>query len=150
MNRVILCVCGAATALAILAFGLSGRTAPAPDTDQAAKEKLDRMTKPLAETITKWAKNYSPCLSALYRYEGQVKLVRRISPTEAKITVVLAAFDNQVEKWFPGHDHYLTIYLRYCDGCWTTVRSKRTWKDGEWIVKALHSLMLTIDELGGK
>jgi hypothetical protein len=116
--------------------------APAPD---RAKEKLAAMKKKLPEAAQKWIEGWN----AFPNHQVEVKLVRQISPTEAKVTLLLPYFDNQGVA-FPNRDEMLTIHLRYYDGTWTTTgcQTSRSGLDSKEC--AVQKLMLAIDELGEK
>jgi hypothetical protein len=70
---------------------------------------------------------------------GQIKLLRQTSPTTAKVTIRLGASDEMV-----------AVFLRYHHGSWTSTRYQATWGTNAQAERAVHKLMLAIDELGEK
>jgi hypothetical protein len=103
--------------------------------DDAAQEKLEAVRKRLPGAINQGFKKVAGI--GVKESDVKIELFRRLSPTEAKVTVVLA------------EESVLTFYLRYYDGAWTTIRHEARC-DG--IMKgreeALIDMALAIDEIG--
>lgn len=106
---------------------------------------FETLKKKLPELAAAWTKEHW--------YPGvlvEVKVARRISPAEAKITFVAHNFDD-MGRPDPKHDQLFSIYLHFYDGAWTTTRFDAGWlQTNDYNTRAAHLLMLAIDELGGK
>jgi hypothetical protein len=131
----------AAPLLVLILLSPAVSAAPAPD---RAKEKLEAMKKKLPEVAQKWIKRWNP-----FHDQVEVKLVRQISPTKAKVTILLPYLD-QAGAPQPSGDEMVTVYLRFYDGTWTSTGYQASWTRMDVKESAVHKLMLGIDELGEK
>src|SRR5262249_20753570 len=125
--------------LVLVAAGVSA--APAPD----AKEKLAALKKKLPNVAQEWWERNAGSFGGVSTMpQPEVRLARQISPTEAKVTVLLTSVSQEP----------LTIYLHYYDCNWTSTRYEGKWKEAntqhEDAISAIRRLMLAIDELGDK
>ena len=74
----------------------------------------------------------------------EVKVARRIGPAEAKVTFLGHTSDA-------GDPEPFSVYLHFYDGAWTTTRLDAGWSStNDSNTRAVHFLMLAIDQLGGK
>ncbi len=115
-----------------------------------AQVKLDAIKKQLPSIASRG------CESGLIR-EPKVRLARRTSPTEAKITLVAKTPTVSAEPGEPEHpgaDCFFVIYLRYFDGAWTTIRWEADYCDSGSqktpFRPYIQKLTLAIDEIDGK
>jgi hypothetical protein len=128
------------TLLAAFAYIRTPVATPAPATAaENAQEKLEIIRKRLPEAINRGMKS----LGIVVEQENiKVQLIRRLSATEAKATVTLGGGKD----FSPS---FLTFYLRYYEGEWTTIRHEERC-EGHLAgrEKYLVDLALAIDELG--
>jgi hypothetical protein len=75
---------------------------------------------------------------------SEVALVRRLRPHAAKVTILF----NWTKYRITTHET-LTIFLSFCDNCWTTSRCAATWPD-KGLPEEVSSLMLAIDKEAAK
>jgi|SRR5579884_1937158 len=129
------------TALATFACPPSPVATPAPAAPHNAQDKLETLRKRLPETINRgFRKSTRGC--GVEEKNKKVPLFRRLSATEAKVTVMLGGDGD-----FPSS--ILTFYLSYYEGVWTTIRHEER---GVGIMngheKCVIDLALAIDEIG--
>ncbi len=123
----------------MLAGYMAGRAAPAPDPDQKMKASFEALQKKLPGLVKEWAKKEIGEWVTLKQVKVKIKLARFTSPFEAKITCFITMkVDDEFKFDVP---QYVSFYLRYFDGKWTTIRADSGSKMGEIV----GSLMLAID-----
>ncbi len=134
--------------LGLLTFAGPAQTVPAPKESQAALEQLEKLKKRLPGLVAEWQK------AGRWVFPSdicEVKLVRRLSPVQAKITIGVSGVSTRTGQREPDSDQLLTIYIQFFEGSWTTTRFEATWgKDGDNHDKSARFLMLAIDEAGEK
>ena len=122
---------------------LTGRSSPENPATDDAKLQLAVLKGRLPGVLDAWQKEH--CSYRVEFYKPKVRLVRRISPAEAKITFVWERANKGVRE--SQFDIIVSFNLRYCDGAWTTT----TWDDSSGpVTKEDRFLILAIDEAGGK
>ncbi len=121
-----------------LAGYMTGRAAPVADSDQKMKASFEALQKKLPGLVEKWAKKEVGAEPKQVKTE--IKLARLTGTSDAKIILLITLNgDNEVSL-------YVSFYLRYFDGKWTTNRADAQPK---W-VEAVGSLMPAIDLAGDK
>lgn len=123
---------------------LPGAAAPVPDAARQRQETFETLKKKLPEAVSDVVKSDSWHICG----DAKVRLIRRIAADEAKVTVV-SEVTRDGRRW-PSSDEYLTIYLRYFDGVWTTTRFDASCSTDSLVTKTAHALMLAIDQIGEK
>jgi hypothetical protein len=118
--------------VAALALYLSaGAAAPAPApalVGPGAKARLEALKKRLPGIVQAWDKQFAVGF--------EFRLARLTGPAEANLT-----FRSKDQGYF------VSVWLRYYDGRWTTDRSVVSWSAKfEHFTTAVHALMLAIDE----
>jgi hypothetical protein len=137
-----------------------GGPSPLAKVDDDAGTKLEALKKRLPDMLAVWNKEHAPLGVFHYAepttndYVTELRLVRRTSPTTAKITFLLVDKGNR-----PGagpDECSVSIYLSYYDGLWTTTGVEGAWgyvsgNEAEKLNgKVRRHLMLAIDEIGDK
>jgi hypothetical protein len=136
--------------LAVLLIVPHVDAAPAPVPGRAAKEKLEALKKKLPDVVSPWAKERWPAFRTV-----KVRIVRMLSPTQAKVVVTSRWVDEQGTH-LPQRDEVFTIFLDFYDGAWSATRCDTSWSvkdDGpsyHSFNKAIRFLMLAIDEAAEK
>jgi hypothetical protein len=115
-----------------------------PEKDMEPKRKLDELKARLPAVLKKWVKEDD---SLPLPYTLELRLCRRFTPYQAKISIVLhpaGKTANQIK------GEILNGFLSFHDGCWTTTRFEASWGWSDpRFNRATYSLMLAIDEAGG-
>lgn len=107
--------------LALLLLASTASAAPAPDLGREPKAKLEALKKRLPAILKQWMEDRGSVLSvADDTYAPEVRLLRCISPSQAKAGILFAATWRGTRR--PPGDVLLTVYLTYHDGAWTTGR----------------------------
>ena len=122
------------------------RTAAAPAIDEAeiVKKAFGNFKERLPKAIEEWSNDNNWKGRITY----QVKAVRQIGPTEAKVTIVFTTADPKGEQP-PQVTQILVVFLQYHDRHWTTARFEHS--EEPMFVRptsdlALRLLILAIDE----
>jgi hypothetical protein len=121
---------------------LPGAAAPIPDAARQRLETFETLKKKLPQVVSRLANSDSWLLGG----DVKVRLIRRIAADEAKVTVV-SEVTNNGKRW-PSQDEYLTLYLHYFDGAWTTTRFEGSSSEKDFVNKTAYALMLGIDQIG--
>jgi len=112
-----------------------------------AHVKFDALKKRLPGIVSVWCETSPFSLSEPQVRKPQVRIARRTSSTEAKITLVAELF---------GSDCFFVFYLHYYDGAWTVVRWEAAWAAGgneitqEKVAPYMLQLALSMDESAEK
>ena len=135
-------------------FILNIAVAPASNTNQHPKERLEELRKRLPDVLNGWVKedgnvtwltggpNKMTC-------QPELRLLRRISPHRAKAIILFAALLG--DQHYRPYDKLLTVFLTYQDGFWTTERFEINCEDDHVACrKSFAFLMLAIDESADK
>jgi hypothetical protein len=155
------------TTLAALLGSSPGHTAE-PAKAKEAEEKFADLKKRLPEVVTKLVKESEwfafadaagvLVLPVVGQPQAEVMLMRRIGPTEAKITILIHFRGDDPKKTVEAA--LFSIYLRYFEGSWTSTRLEGSWpsahladKDSielarryqERYIRGAHLLMQAID-----
>lgn len=138
-NRTITILTVAALSFVLAGYTV-GRAAPAADSDQKMKASFEALQKKLPGLVEEWAMKKISEWATLKQVKTEIKLARFTGPSDAKITLFITMKgDNEVSL-------YVSFYLRYFDGKWTTTRADCSSKMAE----LFGSLMLAIDLAGDK
>lgn len=133
------------TALAaVLCLGmfviLARSAAPVPQRDSGAKRKFETLKKKLLPVVARWLKDEG-AYGDRGGVEPEVRLARLIAPAKAKITFRFkVTLDGER---LPEDDYFISVYLSYYDGHWTTTGNS----DWHKYPYDLDKLMLAIDEI---
>jgi hypothetical protein len=136
----------AVTALA-LTFAAGGKSAPIPESERLAREKLAALKGKLPDLLESFHKRLRVPEQECYT---PVPLgPRRLGPAEAKLTVALQ-HATKAGKRHPKQDHFLTVFLRFHDGAWVTAGMSASWPPvgpgwGEQPTRAAHFFVQDID-----
>jgi hypothetical protein len=138
----------AVTALA-LAFAALVRSAPIPESERLAREKLAALKDKLPDMLQ--------ALKKRVRKEEYTPVAvgpRRLGLTEAKLTVEFR-YADKAGKRYPEDDYFLTVFLRYHDGAWLTSGMHASWPPtgpvwGEQQTRAAHFFLQDIDAATGE
>ena len=127
------------------------------------KVKLSSLEKKLPDILARLEKDERTSLgdhvsNGYSYYKAKVRLVRRVAPDKAKITLLMEYYFVYTDTKEDGprresrFDELVSINLSYCDGVWTTtdIDSTFTDRDTDQYKKKLRWLMLAVDEGGGK
>jgi hypothetical protein len=113
--------------------------------EDEAKAKLETLKKRFPGIVAAWHEEHGE-----KDYKAKVAVFRRTGPTEAKATIRME-YTGPWNDRCPWCDNFVSIYLRYCDGAWTTTNFTATWNlQPEYRNRTVHFLLLAIDELGDK
>ncbi len=112
--------------------------------DAEAKKKLEELKARLPAVLKKWVKEDE---SLPFPYTLELRLCRRTSPYQAKISIICHPVGRAATQL---KTELVNAYLSYQDGSWTTIRSEMSWGWGDSrFVRSTFSLMLALDEAGG-
>jgi len=157
MSKVLLLRGATLSVLGLLVFAGAGQVAPAPAPAPAQDEsllKLEKLKKKLPDLLTEWKQSKRLHTNNDYDFTCEPRLVRRLSPTEAKVAIVIQPFRMRDARRDPSNEQILTIYLQFFDGVWTTTKFEAVWngyfcgeREGNSFARFL---MLAIDESAEK
>jgi hypothetical protein len=142
-----MCVSTVLALVAMAIFCQSGHAAPAPDDDAIAKKTFGALKQRLPKVVETWLKEATKDEESTTKAVAQVRSVRRIEATQAKVTVVFTSVDP-TGKEPPRVDLVVVILLRYFDGHWTTTHSEPQPEKDKADLE-IRLLMLAIDESDG-
>jgi hypothetical protein len=129
------------TIAAMTLLCLSAQAAPALDDEATAKKTFAALKQRLPKVVEGWFKGLGNDDEGSVL--AQVRSVRRLEATQAKVTIVLTKVDS-TGKTPPQVQMIIVVFLQYFDGHWTTSRCEPT--VGREEGKELRLLMLAIDE----
>lgn len=133
--------------------GAGGQILP-QEQDDLARQKLATLKKQLPTVLEQhgWVDEihrevYNWGQVSAWELQYEVKLVTRITPTMAKITIA----QHCIQPYCRENDRhcYVTIYLGFFDGHWTTSRFEGTGRfneKDEASINEIRELMVEIDE----
>jgi hypothetical protein len=129
-------------------LGFAGRTAPIPETERDAREKLEALKKRLPKLI----ETFRAKAGTEDSYTPDVPVFRRLGPTEAKLTIAFRFRYSNTGQADPDYDELLTIFLRFYDGAWITTGMQASWPPvgNGWAAhptRVAHYLMQDIDKV---
>lgn len=123
----------------------SSSAPPAPGPRAKPEESLRTLERSLPRFLARWMEEdqeafYGP-------YKPAVRLCRLLGPDRAKLTIVLP-YDSPEIGRLPEADVFLSVYLDHHSGRWTTTRFDAGRALNDVQRRAVHALMLAIDETG--
>jgi hypothetical protein len=135
-----------AAALSALAFLVSTGDVCA-GTNRQAKEKLEALKKQLPTVLKAWSKSHPPAKD----YLPALRRVRATGNATAKIVIGLH-YEGEGGQ-FDDPTFLLTVFLKYHDGLWTTVRfewSRSPGPGSDPCTEPAHFLLDAIDQAAEK
>ncbi len=127
----------------LLAGHKTAGMAPAPEVDRK-KESFEGLKKKLPSVVAERLKKELGQFAELKNLKVEVQLARFTGPSEAKVTLYITMeVEDYVTLEVP---QYLSAYLRFYDGQWTTTRFDCSPKMADLVT----AIMLDIDQAGGK
>jgi hypothetical protein len=127
-----------------------------PRPQDAAKTELESLRKRLPKLLDTGATGNGFGDKVFPFCSVEVPVVRRLTPTTAKITLVVTPdLVTPDPSWAKGREarSVVWIFLSFCDGKWTTDRTDAVWGEKHDAVsanRAVRNLTLAIDESQGK
>ena len=124
---------------------MTGKTAPASESDRKMKTSFEALQKKLPTLVVDWVKKEFDQVE-IKEFNAELKLARFTGPSDVKVTLYLSLKLPEVFVPFFAIPQHFSIYLHFFDGQWTSTRVDCSPKMAEIV----GSLMLAIDQEGGK